>query len=82
MKDVTWANSDTCTALTMMTEQKTFVLNGVTWANSGTRSALTMITEQRTSVMKGVTWANSVTLYNTYNEDRAEHICQGGPSIS
>ena len=26
------ANSVTCTALTMMTEQRTFVMNGVTWA--------------------------------------------------
>ena len=50
------ANSVTCTALTMMTEQRTFVMNGVTWANSDTRSAFTLMTKQRTSVMKGVTW--------------------------
>ena len=34
MKGVTWANSDTCTTLTMMTEQRTSVMRGVTWANS------------------------------------------------
>ena len=33
MKGVTWANSDTCTALTMKIEQGTSVLKGVTWAN-------------------------------------------------
>ena len=59
VKGITWGNSDTSTTLTMMTEQRTFVMKGVTWANSGTCTALTMMTEQRTFVMKGVTWANS-----------------------
>ena len=36
MKGVTWANSDTSTALTMMTEQRTSFMKGVTWANSVT----------------------------------------------
>ena len=34
MKNVTWANSDTCTSLTMKTEQRTFVMKGLTWAYS------------------------------------------------
>ena len=50
MKGLTWANSDTCTALTMMTEQRTFVMKDVTWTNSGTCTALTMKVEQRTFV--------------------------------
>ena len=37
---VTWANSDTCTALTMMIEQGTSVMKGVTWVNSFTCTAL------------------------------------------
>ena len=53
MKDVTWANSVTSTALTMMTEQRTLVMKGVTWANSGTSTALTMMIEKGTSVMEG-----------------------------
>ena len=38
MKGVTWANSDKCTALTMMIEQGTSVMKGETWANSVTYS--------------------------------------------
>ena len=34
MKGLTWANSVTSTALTMMTKQRTTVMKGVTWANS------------------------------------------------
>ena len=30
MKGITWANSGTCTALTMMTEQRAFVMKDVT----------------------------------------------------
>ena len=48
------ANSDTCTALTMMTEQRTFVMKGITWANSVTCTTLTMKTEQSTFVREGL----------------------------
>ena len=54
MNGVTWANSGTRSALTLMTKQRTSVMKGVTWANSDTCTALTMMTEQRTFVMKGV----------------------------
>ena len=75
MKGVTWVNSVTCTALTMIKEQKTSVMNDTTWANSVLSTALTMMTEQRTFVMKGVTWANSVLSIALY-DDRADDICR------
>ena len=50
MKGVTWANSGTRSALTMMTEQRTSVMKGETWVNSVTCTAITMMTEQRTVI--------------------------------